>query len=256
VKFTQIRNATIIIEYAGKRFLVDPLLAEKGAFPGFEGTVNSHLANPTVGLPMSMSEILDVDAVILTHAHPDHWDEAAVNLVPKDMRIITQHEQDAALLRGQGFMNVSVLTENTVIDGITLIKTPGQHGSDFALEQMAEILGEVSGVVFKSPDEKVLYIAGDTVWNNYVENSLKTYDPDIVILNSGDAQVVGIGSIIMGKEDVYEVFRAAPKATVIASHMEAVNHAVLSRKELREFIDEKGMTERILVPEDGESYVL
>ena len=58
----------------------------------------------------------------------------------------------------------------------------------------------------------------------------------------------------MGKQDIYEVYQAAPGATIIASHMEAVNHATLSRKELREFLSEKAMTQRVLVPEDGESY--
>ena len=29
MKFQQLRNATIIIEYAGKKFLVDPMLGEK-----------------------------------------------------------------------------------------------------------------------------------------------------------------------------------------------------------------------------------
>jgi hypothetical protein len=59
----------------------------------------------------------------------------------------------------------------------------------------------------------------------------------------------------MDKEDVYEVYKAAPKATIIASHMESVNHAMLSRKELQEFISEKGMTQRVLVPADGETCV-
>jgi hypothetical protein len=56
----------------------------------------------------------------------------------------------------------------------------------------------------------------------------------------------------MGKQDVLEVCRAAPGAAIVASHMEAVNHSMLSRKELREFLEEKGMTPRVLVPEDGE----
>ena len=46
----QIRNATLLIEYAGTRFLVDPMLAPKGAYPGFAGTANSHLRNPLVDL--------------------------------------------------------------------------------------------------------------------------------------------------------------------------------------------------------------
>ena len=80
------------------------------------------------------------------------------------------------------------------------------------------------------------------------------YHPDIVVLNSCDVQVIDNESIIMDKQDIYEVYQAAPEATIIASHMEAVNHATLSRKELREFLSEKVMMQRVLVPEDGESY--
>jgi len=252
MKFTQLRNATIIIGYAGKKILVDPMLAKKGAFPGFEGTINSHLANPLVDLPVPMDEILNVDAVIVTHIHPDHWDEAAINLVPKDMLIFAQNEKDAAQIQAQGFRNVRALGESTAFDDITFIKTAGRHGGEKTVEEWADLLGQVSGIVFKHPNEKTLYIAGDTVWYEGVEENLKKYEPDIVVLNSGDAQVLGYEPIIMDKKDVYEVYKAAPKATIIASHMEAVNHAVLSRKELREFLDEKGMTQRVLVPEDGE----
>jgi len=255
MKFQQLRNATIIIEYAGKKFLVDPMLAEKGAFPGFEGTPNSHIANPLVHLPIPMDEILDVDAVIVTHIHPDHWDEAAIKLVPKDMLIFAQNENDAAQIKEQGFKNVRALEEKTVFEDITLIKTPGRHGGEKTVEKYADLLGLVSGVIFKHPNEKTVYIAGDTVWYEGVEENLKKYEPDVVILNSGDAQVLGYEPIIMDKKDVYEVYKAAPKATIIASHMESVNHAMLSRKELREFLSEQGMTQRVLVPEDGETCI-
>ena len=255
MKFQQLRNATILIEYAGTKFLVDPMLAEKGAFPGFEGTPNSHIANPLVHLPIPMDEILDVDAVIVTHIHPDHWDEAAIKLVPKDMLIFAQNENDAAQIKEQGFKNVRALEEKTVFEDITLIKTPGRHGGEKTVEKYADLLGLVSGVIFKHPNEKTVYIAGDTVWYEGVEENLKKYEPDVVILNSGDAQVLGYEPIIMDKKDVYEVYKAAPKATIIASHMESVNHAMLSRKELREFLSEQGMTQRVLVPEDGETCI-
>jgi phosphoribosyl 1,2-cyclic phosphodiesterase len=74
---TQVRNATLRIDYGGVRFLVDPLLGDKDAYPGFEGTANSQRRNPLVPLPMPLASIIDVDAVIVTHLHPDHWDEAA-----------------------------------------------------------------------------------------------------------------------------------------------------------------------------------
>jgi L-ascorbate metabolism protein UlaG (beta-lactamase superfamily) len=254
MKIKQVRNATLIIGYAGKKLLVDPFLAEKGAYPGFEGTANSHLRNPLVDLTVPMDEILDVDAVILTHLHPDHWDEAAQNLVPKDMLIFAQNEDDAGAIQAAGFSNTRVLSENTEFDGITLIKTPGQHGTDQAYAVIGEILGNVCGVVFKHKDEKTLYLAGDTIWNGYVEENLKAYQPDVVVVNCGDAQVPGLGSIIMGKEDVRKVYEAAPQAMLVASHMEAVNHSLLSRQELREFSKANGMTDRLLVPNDGEAH--
>jgi hypothetical protein len=58
----------------------------------------------------------------------------------------------------------------------------------------------------------------------------------------------------MGKDDIYEVYKAAPKAKIISVHMEAVNHWALSREELKSFINEKGFSSNVLVPDDGESY--
>lgn len=253
MKIQQIRNATLLLDYAGTSFLIDPMLADQGVFPGMPGTPNSHLANPTVALPFSVQELLHVDAVIVTHTHLDHWDSAAQALLPKQLPIFTQHEQDRALIASQGFTDVRLL-QGAEFQGITLTQTPGQHGSDAALQAMKGYLDHVCGVVFRHQDEKTLYIAGDTVWNQSVQDNLEQFQPDIVVLNAGDGQIIGLGSIIMGAEDVHKVYRAAPQATLIASHMEAVNILTLSREELRAFSAEHGLTDRLLIPEDGEAY--
>lgn len=255
VKFQQIRNATIKVEYAGTTFLVDPMLARKGAYPGFEGTYNSHLKNPLVELPFPPQEVIKADAVILTHLHLDHWDDAAKQLLPKKMPIFAQNEEDAASIRKDGFTDVRVLTDDTVFNGTRLSRTGGQHGSDKVVAEIA-LLGKVSGVVFQRPGYKTLYVAGDTVWNRHVEQALSKYQPDVIVLNTGYARILGYeGSIIMGKEDLHRAYQAAPRATVIGSHMESVNHGMQSRQDLREYIAEKGMDrQRVLVPADGESY--
>jgi L-ascorbate metabolism protein UlaG (beta-lactamase superfamily) len=258
MKIKQVRHATVLIEFGGIKFLIDPYLAKQGAYSGFEGTVNSHLNNPQVELQTPLDEILNVDAVIVTHTHSDHWDEAAMALVPKSLPIFAQHQQDADLIQSAGFTDVRILRKDTEGEGtnfgsVTLIKTPGQHGSAATLAAVPT-LGKVCGIVFKHSAEKTLYLAGDTVWNQSVRDTLVSLCPDIIILNTGDAQIPGLGSITMGKDDVKKVYNAALNAMLITNHMEAVNHCVLTRRELREFAAETGITERLLVPEDNEAY--
>lgn len=50
VGLQEIRNATVKISYGGTTFLIDPMLAKKGAYPGFENTYRSNLRNPLVDL--------------------------------------------------------------------------------------------------------------------------------------------------------------------------------------------------------------
>lgn len=251
-----IRNATLKITYGDTTFLIDPMLAEKGAYPGFEGTYRSHLRNPMIDLPLSVDDVIaGVDAIIVTHTHLDHWDVAAQKMLPKDLPVFVQNEQDAVEIKAQGFTQVSVIKQSTVFSGITLTKTGGQHGTDemYAVAPLADLLGEAMGVVLQASGFKTTYIVGDTVWRADVEQALANYQPEIVILNTGYAQIEGFEhSIIMGKEDVIRTHKLMPNATIIGVHMDTVNHAALSRQDLRAFVNDKGIVDKVKVPAAGE----
>jgi L-ascorbate metabolism protein UlaG (beta-lactamase superfamily) len=247
----QIRNATIVVEFAGKKFLIDPMLAEKGTYPPFPKSPRQDQNNPLESLPTSIDKIIkDIDAVIVTHLHLDHWDEAAKEALPKEIKIFAQNEEDSAEIRDAGFQNVEVLQENTTFEDIQLIKTKGEHGRG----EILKLAGLVCGVVFKHSTEKTLYIAGDTVWYDAVQDEIDTHKPEIIVVNAGDNQFLEGGSLVMGKDDVYEVHKAASDAKIIAVHMEAVNHWNLSKAELQNFANEKGISSNVLIPSDGESY--
>ena len=257
VEMQQIRNATVKITYAGTTFLIDPMLAEKGAYPGFENTYRSNLRNPLVELPESTDEVLaGVDAVIVTHTHLDHWDDAAQKALPTDIPLFAQHEDDAKLIRSQGFKNVRVLNDEAEFGGVKITKTGGQHGTDemYAVPALAKPLGEAMGVVFQAPGYKTLYLAGDTIWRKEVDQAIEKFHPEVIVLNAGKAKMTGYeGAIIMGEEDVLRASQVASNAKIVAVHMDAVNHMSLTREALRYYVKQHGIENRVDIPQDGAS---
>jgi L-ascorbate metabolism protein UlaG (beta-lactamase superfamily) len=149
---------------------------------------------------------------------------------------------------------VRILQAVDSFKGARVYKTRGRHGSVEAYAAIGETLGEVCGVVFEHPNEKTLFIAGDTIWCEDVQKTLQAYQPGVVVMNCGDAQIPGIGSILMGKENVLNVHEASPQSILVASHMEAVNHCTLTRNELIAFAGANGIEDVLLVPADGEAY--
>ncbi len=259
IDYQHIRNATAKVNFGGTTFLVDPYLAEQGAYAGFEGTVNSEKRNPLIAMPLSKEELLkDLQAVIVTHTHPDHWDEAAQKMIDKSLPVFVQNAGDAKIIRSQGFKDVRVIGLNTDFNGVKLSRIKGgQHGSDamYSVPVLAEFLGDAMGVVMQANGEKTAYIVGDTVWNPSVDEALKAYKPEVIIMNTGKAQLAAPEfknqGIIMGLEDVAKMAQAAPAANIVTVHMDAVNHATVSSNDMRQFVKTKNL-QQVAVPKEGE----
>ena len=231
---TLARNATVLVTVDETTFLVDPLFAPQGALPPIDNTPNDR-NNPLVPIP---DVDLTHDAVIVTHRHPDHFDDAAKGELDADVPLFCQPAEAEAFV-DDGFTDVRPVEETASFDGVTLRRTPGRHGHG----ELAERMGPVSGFVFEG--EEALYLAGDTVWYEPVAETLDRFDPDAVVLNGGAARFNEGEPITMGVDDVAAV-REATDAAVAVVHMEAINHCLLSREELR------SETADLLVPEDGE----
>jgi hypothetical protein len=52
--------------------------------------------------------------------------------------------------------------------------------------------------------------------------------------------------------DVLSVCRAAPEAKVIAVHMEAINHCLLTREQLAAEVKAASLRQNLRIPADGE----
>ena len=237
MQITLVRNATLLLELGGRRLLVDPMLDPAGARPPIEQTANP-VRNPTVELPFPAEDVVSgLDAVLVTHCHKDHFDETAERLVPRDVPVFCQPE-DEERLRAVG-LDARPVEDRLDWDGLVLHRTAARHGHG----AMAEALAPVSGFVLDD-----LYLAGDTVWYEAVEETIARLAPRVAVVHAGGASFVEGGLIVMGIDDVREVVARVP--VVVCVHLEAINHCHLSRAELAAAVP------GVVSPRDGETVEL
>lgn len=244
MKIRLVRHATMLLSMGTKKILIDPMLSAAGTMNAVDNAPNPK-PNPLVELTIPLSRLLNADAACITHLHRDHFDETAKALLPKDLPLFCQPD-DETKLRDFCFTTVYPITNSLLWEEITIHRTSGRHGTGITGEKM----GPVSGFVFKHQDES-LYITGDTIWCQETKNALDYHHPRIVVANAGAAQFLTGGPIVMDGADIIALCRYVPEAKIIAIHMEAFNHCLLSRTELRSMAKEK-QVDNLFIPEDGE----
>lgn len=118
-------------------------------------------------------------------------------------------------------------------------------------------MGRVMGMVLQAVGEPTLYWAGDTVLCDGVSAALAAFAPAVIVTHSCGARWPDTDGkrqlIVMDAAQTIALCHAAPSSTVIATHMEALDHATVSRTELRTAAEGASIAEsRLLIPSDGE----
>ena len=251
-EYRLLRNATLVLKINGLTILVDPMLSAKNAMDPVQNAANNKRI-PMVELPVSEDELngilTNMDAVLITHTHHDHWDIAAQTLIDKQTQIFCQ-PADTEKIKSQGFVNVIQITDEVNFKGIKISRTEGHHGTG----EIEEMMGQVSGFVLKDEQETV-YIAGDTIWCKEVEDVLDKYQPQLIIVNSGAPRFLTGDPITMTATDVLNVHQKLPESRVVAVHLEAVNHCTINRADLKNAMAAAGIAKnKVLVPNDGDTF--
>ena len=241
-----IRNATLRLTYGGQLWLIDPYLAPRHSRPSYTGKS----PNPLVELPCSIEDVLaGVEVVVVSHLHSDHFDPVAHDRVRKDLPLFCQPGDEPTIV-SKGFEDVRPVVDRAEWNGVSLTRTPGQHGSGAVLADM----GRTSGFVFRAEGEPTLYWAGDTILTDDVLGVIASVRPDVIVTHSSGA-VWGPGTlIVMDAEQTVAVCEAAPTAVVVAVHLDSLDHGTVSRADLRAYGERQGIgPDRLRIPADGET---
>jgi len=251
MKIQHFRNATMVVEIDDKVILVDPMLGKKGtAGPPFTLFRFQPKRNPIVDLPEHCEPVLDnVTHCLITHKHPDHIDKAAETFLKEKNIPVICSALDEAFFKKKGLHVIQTVDywKRTNFLGGQIEGIPARHGYGY----VAKPMGNVMGFYMEFPNQPSLYLSSDTIYTKDVEKVLKDYQPEISVVASGTAQLDVFQPLLMRIDDILRFAKTAP-GKVIANHLEAVNHCPTKRTDLKARFNQEGLSDKTLVPEDGD----
>lgn len=253
MKITQIRNATIIVEFGETRILVDPMLARAGRIPALKYFTRRRRRNPLVDIPEKGRAALEaVTHCLITHCqrgHFDHLDRAGVKWLRQRQIPVFCTVDDARFLERRGLQVIALdrsLRQPLLQGFITPI--PCVHGRGV----IGKFMAHGHGYFIEWPGQPSLYVAGDTVLTDDVRRCLAQKRPQVSVVPAGGARFDLGGEVIMDAEQVIEFCRLS-EGRVVANHLEALDHCPVSRDELARKGLNSGLDARLIIPGDGET---
>lgn len=252
LSMTYIGGPTVLIDVAGVRLLTDPTFDDAG------GTyVRGSTLRKLTGPALPASALGRIDAVLLSHhQHADNLDTAGEAVLKKAARVVTTVE-GAIALSGNGCGNAFGLApwQSAEVEGahnrtLRITATPARHGPPerASLAVMGFVLDAFGGI----------YISGDTVLYDGVQDVVERLHPRIAVLHLGSARVEQGGTkgltdpLTMTAEEAVAFARLAPDTRIVPIHYEGWAHFTEGRDVIEQAFATAGLSERLIWLKAGE----
>ncbi|PRY03129.1 L-ascorbate metabolism protein UlaG (beta-lactamase superfamily) [Pontibacter ummariensis] len=261
--FTWLGGPTFILDIGNFRLLSDPVFAE-GPFAFMmnghpsSGKDNVPIARAT---PLPSMDFSDLDLLLLSHLHSDHFDEVARDRLPKDLLLIAPVDQvDSPKLknftnrRPLGWWEVTLLEKQG--ETLRIISLPASHSHDPATNND---LGVVNGYALQYTSDQftyTVYWTGDTVWFEGIREIKERLGKiDLLVPHLGAVGKGGPwGLMTLDSEEAAKVVDTVQPVTVIPVHHHTFSHYTEPISFLEERLQHSPTDLRVL--QEGESFRL
>ena len=239
-RITHISTATMLLEIGSIRLLTDPVFDPAGGSYYFGYGTSSRKLTAS---PIKPEIIGKTDAVLLSHdQHEDNLDRAGRALLPLARQVLTTSAGAKRL--GNNAIGLrawqSAVVKPDSFD-IKVTAVPARHGSLGS----HLIVGETTGFVLEWPGQKhgALYISGDTVWFNGINEIARRFQIGTAILHIGKAgfPVTGPIHFTFTTREAVRAIKVLNPRTVIPIHYEGWKHFREPRAEAEKQFAAAGM---------------
>lgn len=195
-----IGHSTHLVSVGAARILTDPWFYDP-AFGALE-----HAAGPAA----APAEVGTLDAVFVSHEHPDHADTRALEELDKGALVLAPTRELAARIRAMGFGAVEQVApwQDLTIAGVRLTVTPAVH-------DVPEV-----GFVARAAEDAV-YFAGDTALFGGMVEIAERLTPTAAILPVDGTRIRGQPLVVMGPEEARRATERLGVRIAVASHAQA-----------------------------------
>jgi L-ascorbate metabolism protein UlaG (beta-lactamase superfamily) len=223
LRATWLGHSTVLLEIDGLRVLTDPVWGPRASPSRFIGPKRFQ------PVPVAMSELPSLDAVLVSHDHYDHLDYTTMRLLRRVPVPIITSLGVGAHLEAFGIAPERIVeldwweTHRLPNTDLTFTATPSQHFSGRGLTDGNKTLW--SSWVLRSAKHKVFF-SGDTgLTNEYVTTRERLGPFDLVMLEIG-AFHPAWGNIHLGPENALAAHRLLGGGALLPIHWGTFNLAL------------------------------
>ena len=251
-------NATVIVRYAGFTILTDPNFLHSGdhVHLGY-GIRSERKTDPAIEIEELPD---DIDFVLLSHYHGDHFDRVVEENLDQSLPIVTtQHAADE--LAEKGFHETYPLEtweEITITKGdveLTITSTPGRHGPPVVEKALPPVMGSMLEFQPEAGQPLLqLFITGDTIMYDDLEEIPERYpDIDLALLHLGGTRILGMLLTMDAEQGVeaVELFDADENVPIHYNDYEVFQSPL---SDFKEAVSEAGLDDRVAYVEHGDTY--